>query len=1100
MANRNTPYTTLSSLIECIKEKRDGIRVFGLHPSSKAYLIASIGKKLDQTIVVITPDSKDAMTFREDIAFFLGEENKSISLTKDQQIYLYPPNKNALPEGEFLLQENTCRRMETLFKLLNGSMPCIIVTTATAFAQKIISPKTLTSHIDYLTQGKEIDREKLIADLLNKGYQHVSLVEGGGEISVRGGILDIFPPLYQKALRIEFVGDEIESIRTFDTVTQRSEDSIAEMIIMPLTESISSSETDSFSDYLPENCTLFIDQPSKINQTDDDPLRIELLEKFQSISFEEIEISFSPDNSTKNIRFTIETNDNIQRELKYSKSSEGGMLSPLINSINDWLDGGMNVSLISPTKREVEQLSELLGNYPLRVNREDDPFCLENQESYVLPKVTIRQGSLSSGFRFPSEGIAFITEDEIFGKKIRRRGIHRKRDGYLIASLGDLQLNDFIVHSTFGIGVYRGLKKLVLDGGIERDFIALEYLGGDKLYLPVERLNIIQKYIGAQGIASRLDKLGGNSWIRTKKKVSESVKKMAGELLKIYASRRIQEGFAFSGRDNYFKEFEAAFKYEETQDQLKAIDNVLDDMESPYPMDRLICGDVGYGKTEVANRAAFKAAMDGKQVVLVAPTTILANQHYQTFSQRFKDYPVIIEVISRFKTKKEQREIIDSVNGGKTDIIIGTHRLLQADVVPKNLGLIIIDEEQRFGVSHKEKLKKLRSTVDVLTLTATPIPRTLNMAMMGIWDLSTIETPPNNRQSIKTYLTEYDEHIIREAILKEINRDGQVFFIHNRVESIESMSQFLTRLVPEARLAIAHGRLKAKQLERVMLDFTGGKYDILLCTTIIESGLDIPTANTIIINRADKFGLADIYQLRGRVGRSKEQAYAYLLTPKGIAITEDSKKRLKAIQEYGELGSSFRLALKDLEIRGAGNILGDSQSGHISAVGYEMYIQLMEKEINRLNGEKTEIEIEPEIELNISALLPEDYIPDTNHRLIAYKKLSSSTTNEELDAIKEELIDLYGVLPVQAGNLLEIIQTKILLKKLMIKRLDFKGREVILSFDKAAKIPPDKMVRIISQNQDKIKLTPDLKLFLSLVNPSPHLILRETRNFLEKFF
>ena len=1096
MAGINNNYTYLSSLIGSIFEKEERIKIFGLNPSSRAFLISAIIKKLDRTAVIITSDIKSAKSFLSDIKFFWGEEKQSGPSTKDQRVIFYPPGEVFSQDETLPPQDTAGQRMEVLFRLHSLYSPSIIVTTDLALTQKVISGEGLPSSVNQLIQGEEIDRDKFQKTLIKRGYQRVSLVEEKGEFSVRGGILDIFPPLYRQPLRIEFFGDEIESIRSFDSVTQRSKLLLDDIMIIPFREPVSSPQLENFHDYLPSNCIFFIDDLSKIDNNGYQEMITGILDKFPLVSFGELDIFSSPEKEEKSFRFSIDTNENIRREIVSSQSGEG-MLSPLIKKMNGWLEEGIIVSLVCPTPREADQLLELLEGYSLKVDRESGSFSWKGGEPERLTSVKIWTGELSSGFRLISEKLVFITEDEIFGEKIRKRKTARKK-GYLISSLGDLKVNDYIVHSDFGIGAYRGLKRLVLDGGIEKDFLHLVYRDDDKLYLPVERLNVIQKYIGAPGYAPIPDKLGGTSWSRMKKKVRESIREMAEELLKIYAFRQIRNGISFSGQDSHYKEFEAAFEYEETEDQQKAIDSVLMDLESNRPMDRLICGDVGYGKTEVAMRAAFKVAMDGKQVALIAPTTILVEQHYQTFESRFQDYPINIEAISRFKTRKEQKEVIERLKSSGIDIIIGTHRLLQSDVVYHDLGLMIIDEEQRFGVSHKEKLKKMRSTIDVLTLTATPIPRTLNMTLMGIWDLSIIETPPQDRRSIETYILEFDEDVIRNAIQKEIGRGGKVFFVHNRVANIQSIYRFLTNLVPEARCLVAHGRLKSNQLEKVMFDFIWGDYNVLVSTTIIESGLDIPAANTIIVNHADKFGLGDIYQLRGRVGRSKEQAYAYLLTPKGKVITNDSKKRLEALREYSELGSAFQLALKDLEIRGAGNILGKSQSGHIAAIGYEMYIDLMEKEIKKIKGEKIGKEIEPEIEVNLSALLPEAYIPDTNQRLIIYKKLSSSKNEKEVAAIEEEIIDLYGGLPLQAKNLLEIIRTKILLKELVVKRLDYNGREVIISFDEETKIMPEKVVKLITQDKKGSRFSPDLKLYLSLENPSHPDFLKETRNFLKK--
>ncbi|MEK7828614.1 MAG: transcription-repair coupling factor, partial [Deltaproteobacteria bacterium] len=666
------------------------------------------------------------------------------------------------------------------------------------------------------------------------------------------------------------------------------------------------------------------------------------------------------------IEFSTQSNLDIRQDIASRKEE---ILKPLVNKIKDWQDLGWGVFIICHNTGQAERLKELM------------------EGALRLPTILI--GDLSSGFRFPSIKLAVITEEEIFGQKVKRRPPPSHKIDAFLTQLQDLNIGDFIVHTIHGIGIYQGLKRLKIED-IENDFLLLEYQGGDKLYLPVQRLHLVGKYRGVEGKKPEIDKLGSTRWEKTKGRVKKIAEEMAKGLLELYAARKVVEGFSFSGGDRLFSEFEASFEYDETPDQLSAIEDVLKDMEEPRPMDRLICGDVGYGKTEVAMRAAFKAVMDNRQVAVLVPTTLLAQQHYLTFKNRFAAYPVTIEVLSRFRSPKEQKYILKRLANGEVDIIIGTHRLLQKDVVVKDLGLIIVDEEHRFGVSHKERLKQMKRQVDVLTLTATPIPRTLHMSLAGIRDLSIINTPPEDRLAIKTVVAKFDDELIRDAVRRELARGGQVFFVHNRVESIAQMADYLKRLIPEARIAVAHGQMKEKGLEKVMADFINKGYDILLSTSIIESGLDIPSANTILINRADRFGLAEVYQLRGRVGRSSHRAYAYLLTPPELILAEDAKKRLKALQELSDLGAGFRLAAHDLEIRGAGELLGAKQSGQIAEVGFEMYTQLLEDAIKELKGENIEKEIEPEINLRVSAYIPENYIPDERQRLFIYKRIATA--------------------------------------------------------------------------------------------------------------
>ncbi|MEK7773754.1 MAG: transcription-repair coupling factor, partial [Deltaproteobacteria bacterium] len=622
-----------------------------------------------------------------------------------------------------------------------------------------------------------------------------------------------------------------------------------------------------------------------------------------------------------------ESNMDIRQEVSLKKGED--LLSPLADRVKEWTDGGVRAYLTAHNRAQAERTRDLLSGYGL------DPSVIKSAEILegALSGFSIVIGSLSSGFRLPGSAIAIVSEEEVFGERVKRRAPPSRKLEAFVAQLQDLSPGDFIVHSMHGVGLYRGLKRLDIDG-VENEFLLLEYRGGDKLYLPVLRMDLVSKYHGVEGGAPELDRLGGAGWEKKKNRVKQAVEKLAGELLKLYAEREVAEGFAFSAPDRTFHEFEAGFEYEETPDQGRAIEECLKDMEEPRPMDRLICGDVGYGKTEVAIRAAFKAVLDKKQVAVLVPTTVLAQQHFRTFCKRLAPYPVTVEVLSRFRSKKEQKDVVDRLARGLVDIIIGTHRLLQKDVGFKDLGLIVIDEEHRFGVAHKERFKQMRKRVDVLTLTATPIPRTLHMSLASIRELSIINTPPEDRLSVKTSVIRFDEAVIAEAIERELHRGGQVFFVHNRIESMGKMEEVLRRICPHARVAVAHGQMREGELEEKMLGFVNWEYDVLLSTAIVESGLDIPSANTIIINRADRFGLADLYQLRGRVGRSRHRAYAYFICPLMSELTDDARKRIEVIQELCEPGSGFKVATYDLEIRGAGELLGSAQSGQIAEVGF----------------------------------------------------------------------------------------------------------------------------------------------------------------------
>lgn len=767
-------------------------------------------------------------------------------------------------------------------------------------------------------------------------------------------------------------------------------------------------------------------------------------------------------------------------------------MAPLVTRLKEW--GEEAVFFVAPTKGDATRLKELLAHYEAEFSVMDAPLR-DLIASGTRRGILI--GELTQGFRLPEDRLILITLDEIFGTK-KREGASAKKSppSRFITSLSELKQDDYVVHLDHGIGIYRGLKFLKV-GGSEGEFLHLEYEGGDRLYIPVDRINLVQKYIGGDGAQPALDRLGGTSWEKVKAKTRTSVLAMAHELLDIYAAREVHEGHAFSPPDQLYREFEAAFEFEETDDQERAIEDTLQDMEKKKPMDRLICGDVGYGKTEVALRAAFLAVMDSRQVAFLCPTTVLAQQHLQTFRHRLRSYPVRVEMLSRFLTSKENQQVLQDLAQGQVDIVIGTHRLLQKDVQFKNLGLVVIDEEHRFGVTHKEKLKQLRQTVDVLSLTATPIPRTLHMSLIGIRDLSIIETPPLDRLAIHTYITRYDETVIRDAVLREIQRGGQVFFLHNRVETISRMAQRLSDLIPEAKIAVAHGQMRTQELEKVMLDFLENKTQVLVCSAIIESGLDFPNANTIIINRADKLGLAQLYQLRGRVGRSHHRAYAYLLIPGEKIITRDAERRLKALQELDELGAGFKLALHDLEIRGAGNLLGKQQSGQITAVGFELYTEMMEKAVKELRGEQITPEVEPEIRLEIPAYFPEDYIPDANQRLLFYKRLASIDDIQELEALKGEIKDRYGPFQAEVENLFYVMRLRRVLKDYLVQQISYNDGRLSLLFHPQSPVNVERLLALVKKDKGRYRLTPEGRLSFSPQNQAWESVLPEVTQLLQ---
>ncbi|MDT8423951.1 MAG: transcription-repair coupling factor [Desulfuromonadales bacterium] len=786
------------------------------------------------------------------------------------------------------------------------------------------------------------------------------------------------------------------------------------------------------------------------------------------------------------ITLKVLTNSELHVDLRHSDVG----LQPLIDCLRQWRTAHWRVLLVCHRRGQAERLRDLLAPHGFAL-----PAATEGFPATLPPgSIALTLGNLDAGFQLPTERLAVITEEEIFGHRAKRRGLTAARTDALLSSLAELKEGDFVVHTDHGIGHYRGL--LHIETGVTAgDFLHLEYAGEDKLYVPVERIEKVQKYVGGEG--PRLDKLGGNSWEKAQVKARAAVEELARELLQLYARRKLSQGFGFSPPDRHFREFEAAFPYEETPDQQAAIDETLADMVADRAMDRLICGDVGYGKTEVAMRAAHKAALDGKQVAVLVPTTILARQHWASFSERFAETPVVVDMVSRFRTPTEQKSTLERTAAGQVDILIGTHRLLQRDVKFRDLGLVVIDEEQRFGVAHKERLKKMRAAVDFLTLTATPIPRTLNMSMMGLRDISVIDTAPVDRLAIRTYVTRFDNELVRDAILRELRRGGQVFFVHNRVQSINAMADLLRQLIPEAKIAVGHGQLGEKALETVMLDFIEGRTNVLVSTTIIENGLDIARANTIIVNRADCFGLAQLYQLRGRVGRSQQRAYAYLLIPGEGGLTRDARERLRVLQELTELGAGFRIANHDLELRGAGDLLGGKQAGQIAAIGYELYADLLDETIRELQGQSHEERIDPELRLGLSAYFPEKYMLDPNQRLVFYKKLAAANDDGVIYALADELRDRYGELPPPAELLLESMKLRVMLKRCKIETAEYDGRRLVFGFHPTTPVGPEKILALLNDPEKKYAFSPDYRLTITIGKLAPEEVLERAKKELQ---
>ena len=757
-------------------------------------------------------------------------------------------------------------------------------------------------------------------------------------------------------------------------------------------------------------------------------------------------------------------------------------IAAIARRVGEWLEDRHSVIIAAYAEHQAKRLWEILRDNRVAARILPEMETGQNASPPVFgqtPEAVIVVGTLNCGFLLPQERLIFLNEDEFLGKQtVRRRHIQPKQIKAQM-TLGELDINDYVVHVDHGIGVYLGLKKLTVQA-VTMECLHLEYSGGDKLYVPVDRLDLVQKYLGADQHRPKIDKLGGTSWARVKERVKASVEKMARELLDTYAARQALPGMVFTPDERLYREFEASFEYEETPDQNKAIEDVARDMSSSKPMDRLVCGDVGYGKTEVAMRAAFRAVLNGKQVAVLVPTTILAQQHSQTFAKRFAEFPVNIGVLNRFQTKKEQQEIVAGLKTGAVDIVIGTHRLLQKDIGFKDLGLVIIDEEQRFGVTHKEKIRQYRTLVDVLTLTATPIPRTLHMSLMGVRDLSIIESPPEGRLAVRTYVMKFDDDVIYEAITRELDRGGQVFFVHNDIETIDGIALRVTRMLPHVRVAIAHGQMRGDDLEEIMLKFINRDLDVLISTTIVESGIDIPSVNTMIINRADKFGLSQLYQLRGRIGRSKERAYAYLLVPAEELLTSDAKKRLRVIQELSELGSGFKLAAHDLEIRGAGSLLGAEQTGHIAALGFDMYCNIIEKTVRELRGQPLREEFYPQIDMRVSAFFPEEYIPDTHQRLDVYKRLMSAGDFAAILDVEDEIRDRYGKLPDAAEALVALAELKLMATTLRVQQIQAFDGSVKLVFDAETSATDEQLKRAAKRSERAIRYAPPLTLIVEM--------------------
>lgn len=1094
-------------LNEDIKSKISPIATYGIIDESMGHFLYALNKHTGKQVLVVTHNEMKAKRIYEDIKG-LGNQN----------VILFPKREILFYDIDAYSHDWINDRMEVITKLAQGE-DLVVISSVDALLDKLMSKEIFEAYSKRINVGDEIDLDYIKEILLSGGYEKVNMVEGKGQFSIRGGILDFFPPYSLNPFRIEFFDIEVDSIRTFDIISQKSIENLESAYITPvmeilildeyrdlmikrleedmkkalskgkknslekenienkfnkykeyLSEGLFISNRDIMKPYIPEDkltsiigylkedAIVFIDEPKRVderakNALEDFRYKFTDLYEVGELLSSHINILYSYDDVLDEIKKKIciansallsgDVNlrpKSIYNFVNKSMQPYHNQMELLKEDINHFRYRGYKIVLLTGNEERAERLRKILLSMDIEASVILDRNCeIKSSQVFITP------ASINGGFEYTQLKLIVISDKEIFGVGKKKAKKLKKKDPDKIINLADLKVNDYVVHENHGIGIYEGIEQLNIQG-VKKDYLTIRYKGEDKLYVPIDQLNLIQKYIGADGARPKINKLSSTEWVRTKERAKKAVENMAQDLLELYAKRESYKGFAFSKDGEWQRQFEDMFPYEETEGQLRSIQEIKRDMERTKPMDRLLCGDVGYGKTEVALRAAFKAVMDSKQVAFLVPTTILAQQHYNTIKERFANFPVRIDMLSRFRSKAEQKLIIENIKNGVIDIIIGTHRLLSKDVVFKDLGLLIIDEEQRFGVKHKETLKKIKETVDVLTLSATPIPRTLHMSLSGIRDMSVIEDPPEERYPVQTYVVEYNEQMIRDAILKELARGGQVYFVYNRVENIEKMAASLQKLVPEARFGIGHGQMSEKELEKVMISFLEKEIDVLVCTTIIETGLDIANVNTIIIFDADKMGLSQLYQLRGRVGRSNRIAYSYFVYEKNKVLSEVAEKRLRAIKEFTEFGSGFKIAMRDLEIRGAGNLLGTEQHGHIEAIGYDLYVKYLQEAIKKLKGEKVEEQIDTTIDIKVDGYISDKYIEDEEQKIEVYKKIASITSLDEYGELVDELIDRFGDIPDEVHNLMDISYIRYLGSKNNIKDIHQIDKEIVLEF------------------------------------------------------
>lgn len=1132
------------------------VQIEGLAAAAKGWMLAGMFDQLKRPILLLTYTYEQAERIAEDLPLY--------GIPKDRVLFFPPSDSMIYEEGgpDFgVIGE----RMGVLSALASGRVS-VVVTPINAALRRTMPQEVLVENCMELKVGDEVDLDDLAIRLVKMGYERTEVVDRHGEFARRGGIIDVFASGQDNPLRIELFGDEIESIRHFDSASQRSIDKIDRVQLLPAREVLISPEiadaaadkirkeldaqilglkddreaikrlTDKVEDditkiqnqayfdevefYLPylhpEERSIFDYLPQETIIVLDEPMQIK--SHWEQHESKMVETSINRANKGLLLANKLRQHIKFEPAIKHALSEHQGVTLTLLPRPISWARSDVEISIesqpmdsfASQIEAAMDQIKTWLGNDQIVVLASNqskrmleilteygimgisiDDLQMDNSQFPNTGSVLVAQSPLRTGYKLIEAGFVVITDSEIFGAPRLHRARKTSHEGIPISSVLDLKEGDYVVHISHGIGFYRGITRLKT-GKVEREYLLLEYAANDKLYVPSDQIDRVQKYIGGEGVPPTVHRLGGSEWSRTTARVKKAVQEMARELVELYAWRQALGGYSYGPDTPWQQEMESAFPFNETPDQLGAIYEVKKDLEHAKPMDRLICGDVGYGKTEVAIRAAFKVVSDGKQVAILCPTTVLAQQHFNTFSERLAAFPIKIELLSRFRTPKEQKATIEGLKYGTVDIVIGTHRLLSKDVEFKDLGLIVVDEEQRFGVKHKEKLKQLRKSVDALTMTATPIPRTLHMSLSGIRDMSIINDPPEGRMPIKTMVREAEARVVRDAIVRELDRGGQVFFLHNRVENIGHVADQVQKLVPYARVDVGHGQMSESELERVMMDFYEHKFDVLVCTTIIESGLDIPNANTIIVNDADKLGLAQLYQLRGRVGRSDRQAYAYLLYRPDKMLTEVAEKRLDAIREFTDFGSGYRIAMRDLEIRGAGNLLGAEQSGQMSAVGFDLYCRLLNEAVKELRGEEVEEIQLPPVELPVDAFIPQSYMPVEAQRILFYKKMAAVKSASEVQAVQEELEDRFGDPPRVVWNMLAMLRLRLRCYELGIESITLFRNQIQVNFGRGVRLSPE-LCKDLMKTHRRHWFQPD-KL---AINPSSPRVISEVEDMIE---